>query len=910
MNIKSQAIKNLVEAMNDDELIIFVGAGVSANSGLPSWSKLIKELKKELSLEDDVNDYLKIAQIYYNKWGRQKYIQKINSIFYNFSDAVPNTIHREILKIQPAHIITTNYDNLLEDILYKSVRTYDVVKKNEDIPYIKSKHYLIKMHGDLQEQNIVLKEDDYSDYNENYYMIATLIKALIMNHTLLFIGYSLNDSTFNSIFRIIQNFYGENAKKSYFYDANIQSEEIVDYYRKKGIHVISEENKNGKIETNELGEYTTKFLRLIADRKDNIVKNGNDIYHNLSFLKKMKFVEAEDIVIYSGLLGKIFKIFPDEISDNFQKSNIIKITEDDKKLIDFLKHKTLINNFLKFKIDSINNISSNQVQKEAFSLYEQKKYEMASDKFRDLANKCYERKDYFNFLLAKFNYNNIKNISYPGDDTDKNDQNLTDFDLLDNNEIIDKIINNGNRNEKRIALYFRDIVFSYKFLYRKLETIDRLYDELKKEHYNFLQGGSSVNNNLLKLKLEIRSLKQYVEANCICVSHISIYKEIMNRYFECLLLAHDNSYYPKTRIYGMEYTSSIEKQINLEDIQIIIDHVDIKLVRANMNNSSFNKIKITDEDYDKIVDLILNNAKENDFLCHKYIRFLTIVKVDNVNSLLRLLENIDITHNDINDYNSLIIELILNIQTANDDIKNKVLNIIVNNISRVLNNNNLINKYARVFPLYEQLLKKIDINETIKFEILERTLIVINNSKNGLEEIEIYKVFITSFYDYFDDKDKRLIKTILKKYENRFYKDRQGDREFIYAMIQKKIYRFNKVKDLIFEELINIINDRKRNGHLIDSREQAAINLFNLYICGYFKIEKIQKSNVDLSDLKGKIPELDWMWFNKKDEETISRLLKHRKFENAKKIFCKTKMEEKMFDNWLIKKYEMNKVWS
>ena len=152
MNIKSQAIKNLVEAMNDDELIIFVGAGVSANSGLPSWSKLIKELKKELSLEDDVNDYLKIAQIYYNKWGRQKYIQKINSIFYNFSDAVPNTIHREILKIQPAHIITTNYDNLLEDILYKSVRTYDVVKKNEDIPYIKSKHYLIKMHGDLQEQ--------------------------------------------------------------------------------------------------------------------------------------------------------------------------------------------------------------------------------------------------------------------------------------------------------------------------------------------------------------------------------------------------------------------------------------------------------------------------------------------------------------------------------------------------------------------------------------------------------------------------------------------------------------------------------------------------------------------------------------------------------------------------------------
>ena len=94
---------------------------------------------------------------------------------------------------------------------------------------------------------------------------------------------------------------------------------------------------------------------------------------------------------------------------------------------------------------------------------------------------------------------------------------------------------------------------------------------------------------------------------------------------------------------------------------------------------------------------------------------------------------------------------------------------------------------------------------------------------------------------------------------------------------------------------------------MIDHREQAAIDLFNLYICKYFKMEKIQKSNVDLSDLKGKIPELDWMWFNKKDDETISKLLKHRKFEDAKKIFCKTKAEKKMFDEWLVKKYDMKK---
>ncbi len=146
---------------------------------------------------------------------------------------------------------------------------------------------------------------------------------------------------------------------------------------------------------------------------------------------------------------------------------------------------------------------------------------------------------------------------------------------------------------------------------------------------------------------------------------------------------------------------------------------------------------------------------------------MTIVKVNNINSLLRLLENINIIENDINDYNSLIIELILNIQIPNDEIKNKVLKIVENGISSILNNNYLINKYTRVFPLYEQLLKKIDINEAIKFERFKRTLIVINNSKNDLEEIEIYKEFITSFFDYFDDEEKRLINSILKKYENK-----------------------------------------------------------------------------------------------------------------------------------------------
>ena len=53
--INQQAIKHIVEAMNDDSLIIFVGAGVSANSGLPNWNQLIDKFREELLIDNSKN---------------------------------------------------------------------------------------------------------------------------------------------------------------------------------------------------------------------------------------------------------------------------------------------------------------------------------------------------------------------------------------------------------------------------------------------------------------------------------------------------------------------------------------------------------------------------------------------------------------------------------------------------------------------------------------------------------------------------------------------------------------------------------------------------------------------------------------------------------------------------------------
>lgn len=56
---------HIQEASKQGRLVTFVGAGVSANSGVPLWSELISKMKEELpdALKSESDD-LKIAQLY------------------------------------------------------------------------------------------------------------------------------------------------------------------------------------------------------------------------------------------------------------------------------------------------------------------------------------------------------------------------------------------------------------------------------------------------------------------------------------------------------------------------------------------------------------------------------------------------------------------------------------------------------------------------------------------------------------------------------------------------------------------------------------------------------------------------------------------------------------------------------
>ena len=405
----SLSVSQIKKSINENSLILFVGAGISANSNLPTWKELIQSFKKELDLPDgDSNDYLRVAQYYYDTFGKNQYTKKIKEVFFSKGTSKPNELHTLIEKIAPKHIITTNYDSLLEDQFENGLRKYNVVAEDKDIPYTSSERYLIKMHGDFRKKNIVLKEDDYLDYALNFPMVSTLIQSLIMNHTLLFVGYSLGDSTFNSIFRLIQNTFKLDAKFAYFYTPEEPSMIIREYYKKQGIIIVSNETFSDEEEIeNQNKKYlgTKRFLEILAENRNSTVKNADDLWNQLAFLDRLSYIDSKDFSTYSTLKRRALN--RGDSYSWFGNDSLRFEIKDHEELRNMVTNKSLFNHFLGFDFEEPRDSKTNGFLIEAFELYEEKQYSLAKAKFRELANTAFRQKDYFNFLVCEFNFKHI-----------------------------------------------------------------------------------------------------------------------------------------------------------------------------------------------------------------------------------------------------------------------------------------------------------------------------------------------------------------------------------------------------------------------------------------------------------------------------------------------------------------------
>jgi len=226
------------EASRHDRLVIFVGAGVSKNSGVPLWSELINVLKSELpSPLNSETDDLKIAQLYKDARGHKEYMDKVREVL-KCDEVTPNALHKSILALNPCNIITTNYDDLLEQEINNEFKQYDIIRQDKDLPRMMYPNTLIKMHGDYITDNIVLTEEDYYNYSRNFPLIRSYVMSLFASKLVLFVGFSFSDLNLKRILNDVKGILSNNMQRAYILTCDLPNHTLESYYEKKGINLI------------------------------------------------------------------------------------------------------------------------------------------------------------------------------------------------------------------------------------------------------------------------------------------------------------------------------------------------------------------------------------------------------------------------------------------------------------------------------------------------------------------------------------------------------------------------------------------------------------------------------------------------------------------------------------------------
>ena len=232
-------IRAIREASAHNRLVLFVGAGVSANSGVPVWKELTSKLKEPFSSPCDRNtDDLKAAQLYLDTYGRKDFLDIVRKTL-KIDYVHTCDIHKLLLALKPQHIITTNYDTLIEDAVDEQLQKFSVIRTDSDIPYCSETNTIIKMHGDFVHGNIVLAEEDYLNYARKFPLIRNYVQSLFAKNLVLFVGFSFNDINLKFILQDIQSVLQQDMQRAYLLTAEEVSHASKLYYEHKGVHVVS-----------------------------------------------------------------------------------------------------------------------------------------------------------------------------------------------------------------------------------------------------------------------------------------------------------------------------------------------------------------------------------------------------------------------------------------------------------------------------------------------------------------------------------------------------------------------------------------------------------------------------------------------------------------------------------------------
>lgn len=204
----------LIEVIARRKCVLFLGAGISANSRNSedkrpaTWEAFLKSIlenrKSRLSGHIDVieqmlaqRDYLTACEIIVDVIGETDFGELAADEFRR-PGYMPSEVHAAVYSLDSRLVLTPNIDKIYEQYAMNESHSTVVVKSyyEEDIAkYLRTSDFLIiRVHGYVDDvSKIIFTHKQYSEARCKYASFYRILDALMLTHTFVFLGCGIND---------------------------------------------------------------------------------------------------------------------------------------------------------------------------------------------------------------------------------------------------------------------------------------------------------------------------------------------------------------------------------------------------------------------------------------------------------------------------------------------------------------------------------------------------------------------------------------------------------------------------------------------------------------------------------------------------------------------------------------------
>ena len=206
----------LADRLREGRLVLFLGAGVSVDSGIPDWQNLITDIAEdsgvltpeeiELLTKFDFRDQGTILN------------KKLSDVSINLGEKVRERLlvtqygltHGLLASLPFSEAVTTNFDQVFEAACQGAGKVLAVLPGGS---VVTGQPWLLKLHGDAQ-SSIVFTRAEYLSAMATQSALRGIVQAMLITKHMMFVGYSLRDDDFHQLVHEVR--YARNTNDAEF----------------------------------------------------------------------------------------------------------------------------------------------------------------------------------------------------------------------------------------------------------------------------------------------------------------------------------------------------------------------------------------------------------------------------------------------------------------------------------------------------------------------------------------------------------------------------------------------------------------------------------------------------------------------------------------------------------------------